>query len=246
MNPDYTAEDIMSWIDSPFDTLTEYINNNRRNQTINQGTTVHNMYTQALNAGRLNNTLREMAREFLPQAMSEDLEEMIKTPEKKGFTTFQVVEKLDNFIAEIKANIPGVDKVVIGGSLGLLFQGYDLGRPIGDLDILIECSDLEKTSLAIRSYLAKYPFLKSSDGSDFQLAIGYGNTYERIKVDISFKRNVNAVVTTYNGKTYLANDYKDIISYKINYCQSNPKHFHDIIKLIDKQPIKKVKFTTNV
>jgi len=163
----------------------------------------------------------------------------VKVQEKKIFPLYQIFEKLDSFIAEVKS-IEDV-KVIVGGSLGLLLQGYELDRPIGDLDILIECSKADRDWIN-KCLQSRYPILKSSDSNDFQLAIGFGG----IKIDICFSTKVEYVNTTYNGKSYLANNYRNIIRYKMIYADNNDKHFDDIIKLIDKQPIKKVKFTTNV
>lgn len=157
----------------------------------------------------------------------------------KVFTLYQIFEKLDSFIAEV-TKLKDV-KIIVGGSLGLLLQGYELDRPIGDLDILIQCSHLNKD--VIQRYLeSTYYKMRSSESSDFQTAIRYQN----IKVDYCFRNKVEYVTTAYNGKSYFVNDYRNIIRYKVLYSQANDKHFYDIIKLIDKQPIKKLKFTTNV
>lgn len=185
MNPDLQA------IGYPFKLNEQHI---RRNQAIRQGEIVHNTLAQYLTLDHQDfiiperlpqvvlPTRRDVNRRdlnaFYDLALKEsDNLSQVKVQEKKVFTLYQIFEKLDSFIAEVTM-LEDV-KVVVGGSLGLLLQGYVLDRLIGDLDILIECSTSQKTSLK-RQLEVKYPVLRTSDSTDFQLAIGFGG----LKIDI--------------------------------------------------------------
>lgn len=111
----------------------------------------------------------------------------------------------------------------VGGSIGLLLHGYNVGRDLSKSDIdLISPS----TSMITSSYK------KESSGSDFDYVL----KYENIKIDLAIDKQSYEHLK-FNGQFYKVSNIHNIIKYKVKYAnEGSEKHNKDLKTLIYKYP----------
>ena len=118
----------------------------------------------------------------------------------------------------------------VGGSIGLMLRGIDLGRNLSksDLDITIDEYDFKEgdiEDLDLRSDFNDFDFclVKKSDESMY------------VKIDIRVSPEPSFDVIEYKGVKYNVSKLRDIIFWKKNYAEKGvQKHINDlkVIKLI--------------
>lgn len=118
----------------------------------------------------------------------------------------------------------------VGGSIGLMLRGIDLGRNLSksDLDITIDEYDFKEgdiEDLDLRSDFNDLDFclVKKSDESMY------------VKIDIRVSPEPSFDVIEYKGVKYNVSKLRDIIFWKKNYAEKGvEKHINDlkVIKLI--------------
>lgn len=115
----------------------------------------------------------------------------------------------------------------VGGSLGLFLLGYDLKRPLGDLDLITPEFDIKNIILeGVES---------TSDWNDFDFRYRRwindgGSIY--IKFDISVDKEQKFTVVEYQGHKYNVSLLENIIKFKKQYADKGvEKHKNDLITI---------------
>lgn len=146
------------------------------------------------------------------------------------------VNNLDQHIAIYKA-MREVCPIHIGGSFALLLHGYDLKRPIHDLDIIIPESmndfNYEPVEQAIRE-LNRNNYKGSTSMDNFD--VGYRtftSTGEQVNVDVKYTSNITEFIEViYKEQSFKVTALKYIIEAKMRYAlgrsRSGRKHANDL------------------
>jgi len=122
---------------------------------------------------------------------------------------------------------------VIGGSLGLKMQGYDLKRPISDIDFSCPTDKSHDISdiFSLRETLSS-SFKDVKNGGDDVVKAYMDHAYN-VKYDIlrSDKSIVKKVV--YKGIEFLVQDALQILTYKAKYAFKGSKKHYDDLKMLN-------------
>ncbi len=120
----------------------------------------------------------------------------------------------------------------LGGSLGLLLLGVDLGRDLykSDIDITIDELNKEDETDIVNS------FEQRSENTDFDLALKQEDIDGHYtKIDIRICPEPSFIVVEYQGFKYNVSKLRDILYWKKRYANngsgSSIKHINDLIKI---------------
>jgi hypothetical protein len=112
---------------------------------------------------------------------------------------------------------------IIGGSLGLKIHGYQIGRPIIEVDLILKDSQIESIEKEFFHGFKKIP-----RKSDLDSAVCYIGLFGE-KYDIIVDEDPSPVKRNYKGVDVLVQDSKVIWEKKFAYAmEGSMKHFRDI------------------
>jgi len=154
--------------------------------------------------------------------------------ERQTYTKDQAFAKFI-LVKSLLLDIKGIKEVVLGGSLSLILQGYDLGRDVGDLDITIIVEQGVTNYELIREF--KERFQECSSSSRLEDLTTFSYTIEHIKCDLFPRRgSTDLFKMKYEGNEFYIEHPKTILAYKIE-MSNQPKHREDLLNLIVNKPV---------